>query len=226
MGAKGADKENIISPVREKYRSMIPLLKPGFQRNGETRNVDRVTPITSNASFIGLDKDKRIKALEDEIAELQRFQHTESSVEQQERLNVLQSELETKVAEISENVSHMKHSIEAKKLAEQKMVSIEYEYEQHKERAGIREKELVDELESLRNDIRTLKEELKAMTEKANSFEAQLLVDENKHTAKVETIKQLQKDFDDMSKQMMKYVETNEQLKKRCDSQSAELGLG
>lgn len=40
------------------------------------------------ASPIGLDKDKRIKALEAENAELQHFRKTETSVEHLERLNL------------------------------------------------------------------------------------------------------------------------------------------
>lgn len=45
-----------------------------------------VTMATSNASPIALDKDKRIKALEAEIAELQDFQYTEFTLKSQERL--------------------------------------------------------------------------------------------------------------------------------------------
>lgn len=45
------------------------------------------TTTMSTASPIALDKDKRIKALEAEIAELQHFQATELTLKHQENLN-------------------------------------------------------------------------------------------------------------------------------------------
>lgn len=158
----------------------------------------------------------------------------------------MQSELEKKTAEIADKMLQLKQAnseraaaVEAKVLAEQKMVSLEYEYEQHKERAMRRENELVDELKSLNNDetVRLLKEKLQTMTTRANSFETQIWQGQNKHTAELEAINrmmndkqneikaltnslekmnELQKEYDEVSVQMMGYIEENDELKKRC----------
>lgn len=172
----------------------------------------------------------------------------------------LASELETKASEIVEKTSQLKqaHSeravaIEAKLLAEQKMVSIEYEFEEHKRRAMRREEELVNELKSLNNDetVRILKEKLQTMTDRAKSFETEVWQNHNKHTATVDEmnqqlnakqdeikvlidrlakVKEMQKEYDEVSVQMMNYIEENdelknknEELKKQCDRQHAEL---
>lgn len=172
----------------------------------------------------------------------------------------LQSELGEKVSEIAEKISQLKQAdseraaaMEEKQLAEQKMVSIEYEFEQHKERASRREKELINELESLNNDetVRVLKEKLQIMTDRAKSCETELWQIQNKHIAAIEAIKQdlnakqdeinaltgrldkmkeLQKEYDEVSVQVMGYIEENddltkknEELVKQLDRQNAEL---
>lgn len=172
----------------------------------------------------------------------------------------LQSELDEKLSEIAEKTSQLKQAksdraaaIEAKQLAEQKMVSIEYEFEQHKDRVSRREKELINELESLNNDetVRALKEKLQTMTDRAKSFETELWQNQNKHTATIEAInqdlnakkdeikaltgrldkmKELQTDYDEVSIQVMGYIEENdaltkknEELQKQLDRQNAEL---
>ena len=144
-------------------------------------------------------------------------------------------------------------AVEAKVLAEQQMVSIEFEYKQHKERAMRREKELVEELENLNNDgtVQTLKEKLQIMTDRAKSFEEQIWRDQNKHIPELEEInrkmdekqkeikiltdrlgkmKDLQKEYDEVSVQMMGYIEENDELKKQteelkkyCERQNVEL---
>lgn len=160
--------------------------------------------------------------------------------------NFRQAEVEKKVAEIADKTLQLKEAdseraaaIKAKALAEQKMVSLEYEYEQHKERAMRREKELLDELQSLNNDetVRILKEKLQTMTTRANSFETQIWQNQNKHTAELEAanremdakqdeikvltdrlakVTDLQKEYDEVSVQMMGYIEENDELKMRC----------
>lgn len=172
----------------------------------------------------------------------------------------LQSKLDEKESEIADKAAQLKQAknecataIEAKQLAEQKMVSIEYEFEQHKERAVRREKELINELKSLNNDetVRVLKEKLQTMTDRAKSFETELWQNQNKPTAEIEAIKQdlnakenenkaltgrldkmkkLQTDYDEVSAQVMDYIEENEDLKKKneelktqFDHQNAEL---
>lgn len=165
----------------------------------------------------------------------------------------LQVELENKEAEVAASKLQSKQAaseraaaVEAKELAEQKMVSIEYEFEQHKERAIRREKELVDELSSLNNDdaVRSLKEKLQTMSDRANSFETQLWQNQNKRDAELEAINQkmvakendikalndrlakiegLQKEYDELSTQLMGYVEENDELKELCARQNAEL---
>lgn len=158
----------------------------------------------------------------------------------------LQTELDKKEAEIVDKTLQLKQAnseraaaIQEKVFAEQQMISIEYEYGQHKERAICREKELINELQSLNNDetVRILKEKLQTMSTKANSFETQIWQDQNKHTAELEAINRkmdakqdeikvltdrldkvndLQKEYDEVSVQMMGYIEENDELKKRC----------
>lgn len=165
----------------------------------------------------------------------------------------MQSELEAKVSEIVEKTSQLQQAnsertvaIEAKELAEQKLVSIQYEFEEHKKRAIRREEELVNEVENLNNDetVRILKEKLRKMTDIANSFETEIWQNQNKHTAMLEEINKnvnakqdeikvltgrlakmenLQKEYDEVSLQMMSYIEENDAIKKQCDRQNAEL---
>lgn len=158
----------------------------------------------------------------------------------------MQTELDKKEAEIVDKTLQLKQAnseraaaIQEKVFAEQQMISIEYEYGQHKERAICREKELINELQSLNNDetVRILKEKLQTMSTKANSFETQIWQDQNKHTAELEAINRkmdakqdeikvltdrlaklndIQKEYDEVSVQMMGYIEENDELKKRC----------
>lgn len=169
----------------------------------------------------------------------------------------MQVELDNKEAEIAainlqleQAANERKVAVEAKLLAEQKMVSVEYKFEQHSKRASRREKELIDELESLNNDgtLRILKEKLQTMTDRAKAFETQIWQDQNKHATELEAInqkmdakqneismltdrlakanqkaKEIQTEYDEVSVQMMGYIEENDELKKRCDRQNAEL---
>lgn len=158
--------------------------------------------------------------------------------ETRRKMSDFESKLESAQNELKDAKKEKGLALQAKVLAEQNMTSIEYEYEQHKTRASRREKELVEQLESVANDeaIKVLKEKLAAMTEKSNSLETQLWQTSAKHNAEIENLtakiteeqgkhermtkqveklKKLQSEYDEVSVQLVDSIQENDQLKEK-----------
>lgn len=157
------------------------------------------------------------------------------------KTSTMQSELETAQRESNEAKKERIQAVKAKALAEQQMVSIEYEYEQYKLRACRREKELVEQLNGLNenNEIKPLQEKLKAITEKAQQLETQLWQSEKNYQTEIDQLKAsvhneklsasnafdqldkmkvLQNEYDEVSMQLVDSIQENDQLKMKCST--------
>lgn len=157
------------------------------------------------------------------------------------KTSAMQSELETAQRESNDAKKERIQAVKAKALAEQQMVSIEYEYEQYKLRASRREKELVEQLNGLNenNEIKPLQDKLKAITEKAQQLETQLWQSEKNYQSEIgqlkatvyneklsarnafdqlEKMKALQNEYDEVSMQLVDSIQENDQLKIKCST--------
>lgn len=155
------------------------------------------------------------------------------------KIGDFESQLKSAHSEVKDARKEKCLAIQAKIVAEQNMTSIEYEYEQHKARSTRREKELIEQLESVGNDeaMNVLKEKLATMTEKANSLETQLWQDSQNHNTEIESLntriievqaklalvtkqadklKNLQNEYDEVSVQLVDCIQENDQLKIKC----------
>lgn len=155
------------------------------------------------------------------------------------QISSMRNELEKAGRELNEAKSERSSAVQAKVIAEQKMVSLDYEYEQHQARATRREKELVEQIGNLSDNdgMKQLKEKLKAMTDTVNSLETQLWQSDKKHqteidelnerlcqeklhsknaTKQIDQLKGLQSDYDEVSMQLVDSISENDQLKNKC----------
>lgn len=158
--------------------------------------------------------------------------------ETRRKVSDFESRLESAQSELKDARKEKGIALQAKVMAEQNMTSIEFEYEQHKARASRREKELVEQLESVGNDeaMKVLKEKLATATEKSNSLETQLWQASAKHSAEIESLKakvteeqarhermtkldeklkRLQTEYDELSVQLVDSIQENDQLKEK-----------
>lgn len=174
----------------------------------------------------------------------------EQLTEAHQKISDIESRLETAERTSKEAVKEKQLANKAKELAEQVKASIEYEYEEHQNRAKRREKELVEQLDQLGNDdaMTALKQKLATITEKAKSLETQLWQDSQKHKDELENMnakmadklaeaqesidraavqaekfKTLQSEYDDTSSQLVDMIEENDQLKKQCIALNKEI---
>lgn len=174
--------------------------------------------------------------LEEKLKEIDQLK--EHLDETRRKVSDFESKLELAQSELKDARKENSLALQAKSMAEQNMTSIEFEYQQHKSRASRREKELVEQLESVGNDetVKVFKEKLANMTEMANSLETQLWQASAKHKADVESLsakvteeqvklermtklaeklKKLQSEYDEVSLQLVDSIQENDQLKKK-----------
>lgn len=131
----------------------------------------------------------------------------------------------------------------AKRVAEQNLTSVQFEYEQHKSRSMRRENELVEQLESLRlNDaLGEMKTKNKTLVDRITCLETdiwqmekthkaeieqltseRLLIDEkcNKQVSELMKYGKLQEEYDNVSERIVDCVLENDALKLSCDQQT------
>lgn len=155
------------------------------------------------------------------------------------KMTDIEKELDSARRETADAKKERIVAVKAKELAEQQMVSVEYEYEQHKVRASRREQELIEQLNSLadNDEAQKLKERLKAITEKANALETQLWQNEKKYQTDFDSLKEkicqeklncknadeqidklkgLQNEYDEVSMQLVDSIQENDVLKRKC----------
>lgn len=156
------------------------------------------------------------------------------------KMTAIEKDLDSARRETADAKKERILAVKAKELAEQQMVSVEYEYEQHKVRATRREQELIEQLNNLtdNDEVQKLKERLKAITEKANALETQLWQNEKKYQTDFDSLKEkicheklncknayeqidklkgLQNEYDEVSMQLVDSIQENDVLKLKCN---------
>lgn len=163
----------------------------------------------------------------------------QTQIEQLEKKNIdimaTFKEMEAKVREANAQ----------RNLADQKYVSIEYEFDEYKRRFQCREQELLSQITecNLVDESNELKEKIKILTEKCTALESQLWQNENKYQSEIVEVEtkltaaiarceqlnnlkdkhnSLQSEYNDLSDQVMDYISEIDKLK-NAQSNRAEL---
>lgn len=137
----------------------------------------------------------------------------------------------------------VKNANEAKKLAEQQLTSVEFEFEQYKIQSKRREQELVHQIDDAGTEqvIKHLKDKVKVLSEGQKALETELWEKDSHHKTEVDDLlkqlaevnrqsevnagqnelyRKLQNDYDEVSEQLVDLIQENDKLKAKFNIQS------